>query len=355
MTNGYNLKDRILSCVSGSFMGSLLGVLTRGMTPGDIAGKYGLLDEDDPCRALIDAWRHAPVTATDLMERTKLLAQAVIDREDRIRAEDVWSVWRNKLNEEQAKGILQPYEVSLLALAQANIPASDIGRYSDYSGLNNFACSCLPIGLINACDPEHAKDDAEDVGRLYQAAGSSGVKWAAAAAVAVASALKPQATVKSVLEDIFRLSDSDAVRKEIEKGLGVASKCKTFKELTDAFDSMYNADGIPYAISFAKETVTKALCIFQFVNGSVEKAAIFGAGTGRDAGSTAALAAGITGAMGRGSAIPEEWINLADKAETANKNTFNHFTINELSDQIHYALMVRIQKLQKYSRIFLND
>ncbi|WP_217988921.1 hypothetical protein, partial [Shouchella clausii] len=69
----------------------------------------------------------------------------------------------------------------------------------DYAGLNSFARSCHPIGLINAGDVKGAKEDVLEVGQLYQTSNSRGLKWATVTAVSIAAATTPNATVDSVL------------------------------------------------------------------------------------------------------------------------------------------------------------
>jgi len=348
MAGENSLKERVYRCVSGFWVGSSMGALIKGWSPDKVFQKYGSLSENTSGKAIVDAWQQVPGKVTDVVERTKLIGQAIIEKQDRIRAEDLGSVWYRILNQENVKRTLQPYEGLLLEMIRAEIPAVEIGRYCDYSGLNNFACACFPIGLINACDPEHAKEDAENVGRLYQTAGSSGLKWAVVAAVAIASALDPRATVDNVLENIFRLNDSDSVQREISKVLEATSQCKSFEEIQNVFNSFYQAEGIPYAMSFCKETVTKALSIFKFVGGDIQKAVIFGTATGRDADSTASLAASISGALGGSSGLPLEWIRWADKGESEDPYTFKHFSVNSFSEELYGAMDKRIHKLQAY-------
>jgi hypothetical protein len=66
------------------------------------------------------------------------------------------------------------FEAVLRDMAKTGIPASDIGKYCDFAGLNSFARACQAIGLINAGNVKTAKEDILDVGRLYQMANSRG-------------------------------------------------------------------------------------------------------------------------------------------------------------------------------------
>lgn len=342
------MRERFFHCVSGFWAGASIGAMTKGMAPDKVFRTFGGHSGSWPEGSFVDAWQRGSFPPSGLLERNKLVSQAILEKQDRIRAEDLGSVWYRFLSPEHAEKILQPYEKLLLEMILAKMPATEVGRYSDYSGLNSFACACLPIALMNSGDPEHAREDAENVGCLYQSAGSSGVKWAAAAAVAISSALGPQATMQGVLEDVFRLNDSDAVRRDLQKGLEATAHCGGVESLQAEFDTLYHAEGIPYAMSFSKETVTKALCIFRLCEANVKMAAVYGAATGRDADSTASLAASISGALGGCGGLPPEWIGKLDSQDKANAHTFRQFSVNSLSDELYQAFCSRVGKLRTY-------
>jgi ADP-ribosylglycohydrolase len=340
-----SLKGRFRACLSGQWVGASMGKLTEGQSPLRLLSAYDSGGGDEWHARLAAAWLAERVASQELLERTKLIAQAVIDRSDRIRAEDLSAAWLRYIDMARAREVLPPYEISLMEMAAAGIPAVDIGRYCDYTGLNSFACSCLPLGLINACDPETAAHDAQEVGRLYQAAGSSALKWAAFAAASVAAALQSHATVGSVLESAFGINDSDAVSAELHNGLDACAKCRSPEDLMHVFDSMYSAGGIPYAMSFAKETITKGLCILHFADGDVKEAVALGALSGRDAPSTAAFAGALGGALG--CSPPEQWRSKADRCvDTA--QTFRQIPVYALADELHGAVSARIGRLSGY-------
>lgn len=348
MATENRMRERFFHCVSGFWAGASFGAITKGMSPDKVIRTFGGHDGSWPEESLVEAWKQGSFQPSGILERMKLVSQAILEKQDRIRAEDLGSVWYRFLSPEHADMVLQPYEKLLLEMILARMPAAEVGRYSDYSGLNNFACACLPIALMNAGDPEHAREDAENVGCLYQSAGSSGIKWAAAASVAISSAMSPQATMQGVLEEVFRLNDSDAVKRDLEKGLEATSSCDSMKSLQAAFDTLYQAEGIPYAMSFSKETVTKALCISRLCEADVKKAVVFGTATGRDADSTASLAASICGALGGGGGLPSEWIDMLDSQKNANSQTFRPFSVRSLPDELYQAFSNRVGKLRTY-------
>src|SRR5512136_285728 len=135
---------------------------------------------------------------------------AILEKQDRINAEDLRRAWVDHMNPNAAGLISEPFEGALLALAKTHIPAADIGKYTDYSGLVSLSRSCHPIGLINAGDVPSAIADVNEVGQLYNVAGSRGIRWAEVTVAAIAAATKPGATVDSVLGAVFDHCDRPA-------------------------------------------------------------------------------------------------------------------------------------------------
>ena len=117
---------------------------------------------------------------------------AIMSKGDRVTAEDVKQSWIDNIKPESAGMVSEPFEATLLAMAKSGMPARDIGRYCDYSGLNSMARACHPVGLINAGNPAGAIEDVMEVGLLYQSDRSRGLHWACVTAVGIAAAAKPK-------------------------------------------------------------------------------------------------------------------------------------------------------------------
>jgi hypothetical protein len=84
---------------------------------------------------------------------------ALRDKGGRVTAEDVAQAWMKYMNPASFGTISLEFEEGLRDMAKTGMPASDIGKYCDYAGLNSFARACHPIGLINAGNIETAKED----------------------------------------------------------------------------------------------------------------------------------------------------------------------------------------------------
>ena len=359
-----SLREKFYGCICGSHIGSSMGALVEGWPYSRVEEKYGTLEELMPYEHYDNGWLRDAGTTEDGIERQKLMITAIMRKGGRVNAEEVRAVWRTDMNPKAAGNVSEPFEGELLAMAKTNMPARDIGKYCDYSGLVSFSRACHPMGLINAGDPASAVDDVYEVGQLYQTSNSRGLQWACVTAVGIASATKPGATVDSVIGDIMKYCDVRQVVdgregwyanwagvnivEELEKGLELTAKCKGFKELRRALDNVYNGIGMPYSMAYANEIVTKAVCVFKLVNGDTKQAIIAGSNLGRDTDCLAAIAAGISGALTGTASLPQKWIDQVDAATKKNPFTNTQRTMRENSDGLYNAFKNRLDKMKEF-------
>ena len=338
------LKDKFYGCIAGCHIGSAMGAAVEGMTYPDIEKKYGFVQSFLPYEHYSNGWIREPGTTEDGVERQKLMITAIIEKGGRVNAEDVRSAWIKHANPEAGGLVSEPFERTLLAMAKSLIPARDIGKYCDYSGLNSFARASHAIALINAGNIDTAMEDILEVGQLYQSTNSRGLKWACVTGVSIAAATKPGATVDRVIGAICDNCDHDIVVREIENQLKKTQNIKDIKELRRYFDKVYNGIGMPYCFSFANEVVTKAVTIFRIVEGNTKDAILAGVNMGRDTDCVAAVAAGISGALCGTASIPEEWIKQLDYATSINPHTCSKRTLKENAAGIYDAFKNRLRK-----------
>jgi ADP-ribosylglycohydrolase len=346
------LLDKFFGSIAACHIGSSMGAVVEGWPYDRIEKEYGTLDRLRTYQHYRNGWDREPGTTEDGVERQKLMITAIIDKKDKVNAEDVRAVWLRDIKPESAGMVSEPFEATLLAMARSGIPARDLGRYCDYAGLNSFARSCHPIGLINAGDPEGALADVFEVGQLYQTTGSRGLQWAAVTAISIAAATKPGATVDTVLgalhEGVRSWTMKDAIVREIDRGLTLTASCRDFREMRKAFDPVYSGTGMPYASSYANEVVTKGLCIFRMVKGNPKDAIIAAVNMGRDTDCLAAVAGGISGALSGGSLIPAEWIEQVDRATGSNRFTNSQRTLRQHAEGLHDAFQARLARMKAY-------
>src|SRR5512147_2356804 len=147
-----SLREKFFGCVVGCHLGSAMGAPVEGWSYERIEREHGLLERLLPYEHYRNGWKREPGTTEDGVERQKLMITAIIEKKDRVTAEDVRSIWLRDIKPESAGMVSEPFEAVLLSMAKSGIPARDLGRYCDYAGLVSMARSCHPIGLINAGD-----------------------------------------------------------------------------------------------------------------------------------------------------------------------------------------------------------
>ena len=347
------LKDKFRGCIMGAHIGSAMGAAVEGWPYEKIEKTYGLVEDFLPYEHYDNGWMREPGTTEDGIERQKLMITAIMEKNSRVNAEDVRKAWIEHANPNAGGLVSEPFEGVLLSMAKTGIPARDLGKYCDYAGLNSFSRACHPIGLINAGNIQTAKEDILEVGQLYQTSNSRGLQWACVTGIAIASATKPGATVDSVIGDVLDSCDPKWVTGELERELKKTEKITDIHELRQYFDGVYSGIGIPYAFSDANEVVTTGMCIFQMVKGNTRDAVIAGVNMGRDTDCVAAVAAGITGALGGTQSIPERWISQLEKATQLNPHTNSHRTMIESADGIYNAYRDRLNREKEFAELML--
>ncbi len=350
------LREKFFGCITGVHLGSSMAAPVEGWSWERIEREHGTLQQLLSYEHYRNGWKRAPGTTEDGVERQKLMITAIIEKQDRVTAEDVRRIWVRDIKPESAGMVSEPFEAVLLAMAKTQLPARDLGRYCDYSGLISLARSCHPIGLINAGDIPGAIRDVHDVGQLYNAPNSKGIRWAEVTVVGIAAATRPRATVDSVLGAIFDNCDRPCgasmppvgLRKELERALKLTETCADFREMRQKFDSLYSGSGIPYAFSYANEVVTKAICIFRMVRGRTWDAVTAAVNMGRDTDCLTAVAAGLSGALSGPAGIPVDLINQVDKATSLNQYTNSQRTLRQTSDGLYQAFQARLKRMKLF-------
>jgi len=359
---GVTLRDKFYGCICGAHIGSAMGFIVEGMPYSEVVKKYGVLDSLLPPWDYHDGSKRKAGSTEDGVDRQKLMITAIMEKGGRVTAEDVRRVWVRDIQPGAAGTVSEPFEGELVKLAKTRMPAREIGRMCDYAGLNSFSRACHPMGLINAGDIAGAIEDVLEVGQLYQATNSRGLKWACVTAVSIAAATKPGATVDSVLQAVFdnlderiRVTGRDDEWKadyagmnvvdEIKGALEYTKDCRDFKDMREAFDPYYNGFGMPYNISYANEVVTKGVCIFKMTGGNVKDAIIAASNLGRDTDCIAAVAGGISGALSGTAPLPAEWIAQVDETTKTLLNTNNRRTMLEHADGLYGAFKNRLRKM----------
>lgn len=353
------LREKFRGCLAGAWVGSAMGAAVEGRPFEMVREKYGYLDKLLPYKHYIEEtdWDRPPGTTEDGIERQRLMLTAIIEKKDRILAHDLVRVWLRDLDPDKMRFKQEPFDRSLLAMARAGVPPSELGRLWPYPNVVSMARASHPLGLINAGDPQGAADTTFEVGKVYFNETAFALRWAALYNAAVAEACKPNATIESVVETAkafvhYRAEEGalyaryDTVERDVNHALNLAAKHKEPMAMRDAFYEFYfGGDYFNYNISQANEIVSKGLAIFVITGGNPKEAILTAVNFGRDTDCLAAVAAGLCGALSGANLLPEEWIAQVDEATAQDPYTNSRRTIDETTDGLLGAYMARRGRL----------
>ena len=356
------LKDRFRGCIAASWVGSAMGAAVECWSPEEIKAEHGVLD-----RLVSYAhynqdvkWDRMAGTTEDGIERQKLIATAIIEKKDRVLAQEVAAIWVRDIDPAKIVYKQEPFDRGFLALARAGLPASELGQLYLYPNVVSLARSAHPLGLINAGDPRGAADDAFEVGKLYARETAYGLRWAALYVAALAEACRPNASVASVLETAkefvgYRAEGQtlyaryDTIEREVDRALELAEKHEDPMEMRDEFSQYYyGGDYFNYGMSQANEIVAKGLAVFAITQGNPKDAIIAAVNFGRDTDCLAAVAGGLAGALSGTDSLPTEWIEQVNTATKQDPYTNNQRTIEETADGLFEAFLSRRERLKNY-------
>jgi ADP-ribosylglycohydrolase len=356
------LKEKFAGCIAGSWVGSAMGAAVEGWSRDQIRETYGFLRELRPYKHYTDYtdWDRPPGTTEDGIERQKLIASAIIEKQDRILAHDLVAVWVRDLDPAKIIYKQERFDRSLLELARAGVPPSELGRLWPFPNVVSMARASHPLGLINAGDPQGAADDSFEVGKVYATETAFALRWAALYNAAIAEACKPEATVASVLEvakryvhyraeagSLYALYDT--IEREVDRALELAIKHRDPMALRDEFYQFYDGGRyFNYGASQANEIVAKGLAVFAVSQGDPREAILTAVNFGRDTDCLAAVAAGLAGALSGITTIPAGWVEQVNQSTLEDPYTNSRRTVQETADGLHAAFVARQERLADY-------
>lgn len=351
------LFDKIHGCEAAGAIGNSMGDPVEGLTYKEIEAKYGFLDKmvpqdledhDHPSdtglgpRFIYHAHHRDAGSTEDGMERHKLCTSAIMKKNGRITIWDLAKTWVDEVHPERFGYMMGPQDQVIYYAIKAGIPPWEVGRYATWPALIGTSKMIQPIGIVNACDPQQAALDALDVGRIKDTRGVPGnyaLEVAAGIAAGVAEALKPTATVDTIISTVLgQLSKVPLA--EVEMGQEWAHKANDWKELRPLYDDYYRGKRISNAV----EILSGALACFSMANGQPRDAILYAVNLGRDTDCKAYIAGGLSGALRGIQAVPAEWIELVDTATLKNKYTVSQRTIEQAAKGLFEAAMSEIKR-----------
>ncbi len=176
-----------------------------------------------------------------------------------------------------------------------------------------------PVGIANAGDPAGAYAEAIDMAGAHQS--SYGREAAGVFAAAVAEAMRPGATVDSVVETAIGVA-RDGTQAAIEAVAAVAHKHDDWRqalgdlrEAITAYDTVgpnYREPLLDARIPSRTKSIEELPVALGFAvvsGGDYRDAVLGGVNYGRDADSIATMAGAITGALGGAAVVPSDWLD----------------------------------------------
>lgn len=291
------LYDHTLACLLGGLIGDAIGSPTEGKTYQEIEAQFGWVGDFDG-------------DGTDNTVMKHLVAEALIRTGGYATLDDWAAVWLDDweaiFGPKQGRFFISVLHTAHKLRRYATPRMAALGNMPSSSS----AMAISPVGIVNACNPRGAARQAYDLAGLIHAYDVAFcTDGAAAMAAAVAEALRPGATVASILtagqEAILPVSGEE-MRTCIAAALTLAAKEGEYR----AFRTALYADEARWfhpLICDARETIPLALAIFCLAEGDVVRCATYGANLGRDADTIASMATALAGAWQGLAGIPDSW------------------------------------------------
>jgi ADP-ribosylglycohydrolase len=336
------LEDRAAGCLAGGAVGDALGGATEGWEAHEIVDHYGGHVEGivRSIRAMkgidkpVSPFHKGDGHVTDDTLMTRALVDVYARKRDHLDAFDVETLLVPRLLEEKIwipelgrdeilyhrLFLAEKWLVLKLKHAHADPREAGTGNIVNCGAAMYIA----PVGLVNAGDPDGAYAEAADLAGAHQS--SYGREAAAVLAAAVAEAVRPGATVESVVETALRLARDgtrSAIEAVVEAARGVSDWREAIPVLRAAFvpfDSLgedYSEPGLGARVPSRLHSIEElpvALGFLVATDADYEGTVLGGVNYGRDSDSIASMGGSLVGALRGRSALRRDWVEQVGEA-----------------------------------------
>ena len=335
------LEDKATGALAGAAVADALGGAAEGNTPEAIRERYdGFIEGVVP--PFLPDWRHARPIAPyhkgdgHITDDT-LMTTALVEVYDRVRDHlDAHAIAdhlvplligeRRWIPELETETILlhriflaEKWLVARLHYGHIDPREAGVGNIVNCGA----AMYAGPIGIANAGSPASAYAEAIDVAGAHQS--SYGREAAGVYAACVAEAMRPGASVSSVVEVALRLA-KDGTRDAIEAVTTSATllddwrtSLSAIRAAVEPFDTVgpnYRAPARDARIPSRTKSIEElpvALGMLVVAAGDYRETVLGAVNYGRDSDSIAVMGGSIAGALGGRAVVPDEWVSAVSE------------------------------------------
>jgi ADP-ribosylglycohydrolase len=336
--NGNLLTDRAIGCLTGAAVGDALGGATEGWEAHEIQLHFdgwveGVVEAIRRSRGIekpFSPFHKGDGHVTDDTLMTRVLVHAYDVKRDHLDAYDVErlmlpeivdkTTWIPELGREDLLYhrlfLAEKWLVLKLRYGHAEPREAGVGNIVNCGAAMYIA----PVGIANAGDPRAAYAEALDLTAAHQS--SYGREAAGVMAACIAEALRPYATIDSVVEAALRHA-KDGTRAAIEAVIETAASLdgwrsgglETLRLVFQPFDlvgEIYAAPALDARTPSRLHSIEElpiALGLLVATAGDYAETVLGGVNYGRDADSIASLGGALAGALGGAAALRRDWVD----------------------------------------------
>ncbi len=330
------LEDKATGALAGAAVADALGGAAEGNTTDAIRERYdGFIEGIVP--PFLDDWRNARPIAPyhkgdGHVTDDTLMTTALVEVYDTVRDHlDAYAVaehlvpllmgerrWIPELETEaillQRLFLAEKWLVARLHYGHRDPREAGVGNIVNCGA----AMYAAPIGIANAGSPAGAYAEAIDVAGAHQS--SYGREAAGVYAACVAEAMRPGASVSSVVDTALRLA-KDGTRDAIDAVVGAASgrtewrtSLGAIRAAVEPFDTVgpnYRAPARDARIPSRTKSIEElpvALGMLVVAGGDYRETVLGSVNYGRDSDSIAVMGGSIAGALGGRQVVPDAWV-----------------------------------------------
>ena len=288
------LFKKAYGCMLGGIIGDAMGAPGEGKTYQEVEEKFGWISDFQGA-------------GTDDTVIKHILCEAILENGGHVTADEFATAFLN--NGDKFRYFYTPVRNQFCLVSAGMVLPVYAGMGGQQS--SSSAMAIAPMGIINACNPHQAALETYDVAGLIHGEKATACRdGACAIAAAIAEAMKPGATVDSVLDASTRYLHKTSSAEMIGCITAMTDLAKQEGEYR-AFRRAFYEKGLRLAaptVADARETVPATIALFYLAQGNPRQAITFGANLGRDADTIAGMVGAISGAFQGVDAMGSDWV-----------------------------------------------